>query len=124
MRLNLQPILSSLNPSHCANLCTDSNINYFHQENTYLYLASLQLLYLDLLLGEKHFFPPPPSAFIQADYLIFYYQIFFIFLPVDTLMYIRYLMYPVQMPSLMNIIFANKQRIMFFDPPYSLISRG
>ena len=32
-------------------------------------------------------------------------------------MYIRYLMYPVQMPSLMNIIFANKQRIMFFDPP-------
>ena len=32
-------------------------------------------------------------------------------------MYIRLLMYPVQMPSLMYLIFAKKQRITFFDPP-------
>ena len=32
-------------------------------------------------------------------------------------MYIRLLMYPVQMPSLMYLIFAKKQRITFFDLP-------
>ena len=31
-------------------------------------------------------------------------------------MYIRFLMYPVQMPSLLYLIFAKKQRITFYDP--------
>ena len=44
---------------------------------------------------------------------------FFIFLPAGALIYIQYirlLVYPVQMPSLTYLIFAKKQRIMFFDP--------
>ena len=89
---------------------------------TYLYLASLQLLYLDLC-WEKTLFPALPLsilAFIQADWLIdFLIKYFLSFLPAGTLMYICLLMYPVQMLSLMYwyLIFAKKQRIMFFDPP-------
>ena len=35
-------------------------IKLIQTENTYLYLASLQLLYLDLCWGKKHFSPPSP----------------------------------------------------------------
>ena len=38
-------------------------------------------------------------------------------------MYIRLLMYPVQMPSLMYLIFAKKQRIRFFDPTGGLVGQ-
>ena len=33
---------------------------YNYRENTYLYLASLKLLYLDLCWGKNTFSPPPP----------------------------------------------------------------
>ena len=39
------------------------------------------------------------------------------FLPARTLMHIRLLLSPVQMPSFMYLIFSKKQRIKFFDPP-------
>ena len=88
------------------------------EENTYLYLASLQLLYLDLCWGKNTFSPPLPfNLGLHTGWLIdFLIKYFVSFLTAGTLMYIRLLMYPVQMPSLMYLIFAKKPRITFFDP--------
>ena len=75
-------------------------------ENTYLCRTSLPLLYLFLCWGKKTFSPLPRSisAFISYRQLIDKFFTFLSFLPAGTLMYIRLLMYPVQMPSLMFLI--------------------
>ena len=81
-------------------------------ENTYLYLARLQLLSLDLC---------PFNLGIHAGWLID--RLF------DSLLCICFtcwythvlppfdVQYPVQMLSLVYLIFVKKQRITFFDPP-------
>ena len=69
-------------------------------ENTYPYLASLPLLFLYLLLGEKTFFSPSPRSMsiCTGDWLIeFLLNIFVSFLPAGTLMHTRLLLCPVQM---------------------------
>ena len=93
------------------------------EENTYLYLTSLPLLYLYLCWGKNNFppFPSSISSFVFRRLIDQFFKIkyFVSFLPAGTLMFIRLLMYPVQMLSLMNLIFAEKQRITFFGPPAS-----
>ena len=77
-----------------------------------------------IFVGEKTLSPPPPFNFgIHAGWLIFGLNTFLSFLPAGTLMYVRLLMYPVQMPSLMYLIIAKKQRITFFDPPVGQVGR-
>ena len=98
------------------------------EENTYLYLTSLPLLYLYLCWGKNNFppFPSSISTFVFRRLIDQFFKIkyFVSFLPAGTLMFIRLLMYPVQMPSLMNLIFAEKHRIMFFDPPGGRVGRN
>ena len=68
----------------------------------------------------KKTFPPLPrsiSAFVQAiNWLIFLVRYFVSFFTWGTLTYTRLLKCPIQMPSLLYLIFTKKQRIRFFDP--------
>ena len=93
------------------------------RKKPYLYLASLQLLYLDLCWGEKTLSPPPPfNLDIHTRWLVDRclkkntWYLFYLLVHWCTNC-ISPFMYPVhvQMPSLRYLIFAKKQRITFFD---------